>query len=232
MKLTSKLDVAVQRTMSEGFLECVKLTLAEAVSRLEASGKSMHLKITVTQPAGSVTVAASAHPPHPHARQVGSQSVAHVGAGKLPAARGSKRSSSSLPKAAAASLPAAAPPSVVAPGGGGATAARRSKKLQQLDRKWRARRLLALARIYYGGRLRAWVRARAASLRFRAVWDMNRDRAAAAKAAALEGNPMLVDSGRPSASAMQQGSSSFLPSGQLPGDDLVLGQGKRPCLSS
>ena len=63
-------------------------------------------------------------------------------------------------------------------------------------------------------------------------WDMNRDRAAAAKAAVLEGNPMLVDSGRPSASATQQGSSCFLPSGQLPGDDLVLGHGKRPCLSS
>ena len=103
-----------------------------------------------------------------------------------------------------------------------------------VSQKWlnHVRRLLALARIYYSGRFRTWVRARAASLRFRAVWDMNRDRAAAAKAAALEGNPMLVDSGRPSASAMQQGSSSFLPSGQLPGDDLVLGQGKRPCLSS
>jgi hypothetical protein len=184
--------------MAEGLLQCVELTLTAAVSRLEASGKSMTLKVTVTQPAGSVTVVASARAPHPHARQTGGQSVAHVGAGKLPAARGSlRRSSSSKPMATAASSPAAAPPVVVVPGGGSAAAARRSKKLQQLEHKWRARRLLALARIFYGKRLRAWVRARVAALRGRKAWDEHMAMAVAAKTAALEGsNPMLVDSGQ------------------------------------
>ena len=171
-------------------------TLAAAVSRLEASGKSMHIKITVTQPAGSVTVAASVRAPRPHANQSGGQSVARVVAGKVPAARGSsRRSSSSLPKAAAVPPPAAAKPPVAAKSG--AAAARRSKKLRQLEHKWRARRLVALARIFYGKRLRTWVRARVAALRGRKAWDEHMAMAAAAKAAALEGsNPMLVDSGQ------------------------------------
>ena len=178
--------------MSDGFLECVESTLAAAVSRLEASGKSMHIKITVTQPAGSVTVAASVRAPRPHANQSGGQSVARVVAGKVPATRGSsRRSSSSMPKAAAVPPSAATKPPVVAkPSGDGAAAARRSKKLRQLEHKWRARRLVALARIFYGKRLRAWVRARVAALRGRKAWDAHVEAAAAAKAAVLEGSPI------------------------------------------
>lgn len=153
----------------DAWTACLETALAAAVEKLAAQDRLTKVAITVQQPAGSVTVVAHARAP---AKEVvaSSQPRRHhnLDGERGPAAQRATRpqqsshSSSSPPAAAQLQRRLLQGPLPVveslATGGVLHGATGRRKKRLQLERKWRVRRLLALARIIFGGTFCRWVR--------------------------------------------------------------------------
>ena len=161
--------------MLDGWQRCVEETLLAAVEQVTATERDITVKVTVAQPAGSVTVVASARAPRVLQASTGTLPfgcVVGAGSAGLPVgsrrSRGSSRRSPAAPQSAAwpsARAPSAAPPvpqpmAVDQEGGQRAESNRRAKRRLLLERRWRTRKLAALGRIYYSSSLRSFVRAR------------------------------------------------------------------------